>query len=42
MEAVTFEVLMDGEGLIGDQYFSLLPVSTSQYELIFMPLKTGT
>ena len=36
--AITYEVLFIGNGLIGDKHFSLLPNSSSIYELIFLPL----
>ena len=40
-EGVTFEVLLEGEGLLGEQFVHVGPSSTVTYELIFMPLKTG-
>ena len=38
-KAVTFEVLMKGEGLFGENAFTLLPNQVGVYELIFSPLK---
>lgn len=40
-EPITFEVFYQGEGLLGDQSFSLEPKSVSTYNLIFSPLKAG-
>jgi len=38
-ESVTMEVVIEGEGLIGSPTFTLLPLQTSTYQLIFLPLK---
>ena len=38
-ESVTFEVMMHGEGLFGDNAFTLAPKQTGVYELVFSPLK---
>ena len=34
-ENVTFEVIINGDGLNGDRWFSVLPGTNSTYELIF-------
>ena len=36
---VTFEVILNGEGLFGENAFTLLPKQTGVYELVFSPLK---
>lgn len=33
---------MEGEGLLGDQYFPVLPCSEAIYEMIYMPLQVGS
>eukprot|EP00330_Aristerostoma_sp_ATCC50986_P007041 CAMPEP_0114576998 /NCGR_PEP_ID=MMETSP0125-20121206/1712_1 /TAXON_ID=485358 ORGANISM="Aristerostoma sp., Strain ATCC 50986" /NCGR_SAMPLE_ID=MMETSP0125 /ASSEMBLY_ACC=CAM_ASM_000245 /LENGTH=397 /DNA_ID=CAMNT_0001765977 /DNA_START=1972 /DNA_END=3165 /DNA_ORIENTATION=- len=38
-EVVEFEVIMNGEGIIGEDRFVLLPGQTGVYELVFSPLK---
>ena len=40
-EPITFEVFYQGDGLIGDQTFSLEPKSVQTYNLIYSPLKAG-
>lgn len=40
-EPITFEVFYQGEGLLGDQAFSLEPKTVSTYNLIFSPLTAG-
>lgn len=40
-EPITFEVFYQGEGLLGDQAFSLEPKTVSTYNLIFSPLQAG-
>lgn len=37
-EQATFEVKLDGENLYGAKYFSVLPATSSIYELIYLPL----
>lgn len=34
-ENITFEVVLNGEGLAGEPWFSVLPGTSSKYELIF-------
>ena len=38
-ELVVFEVIIEGEGLIGEQSFKLEPLQTATYELLFSPLR---
>lgn len=38
-ERVTFEVIMQGEGLLGETAFTILPKQTATYELVYSPLK---
>ncbi|EGR31281.1 hypothetical protein IMG5_114390, partial [Ichthyophthirius multifiliis] len=38
-EIANFEVLMEGDGLQGELYFSIKPNQKYKYELFFMPLK---
>lgn len=40
-EPITFEVFINGEGLLGDTSFIVDPKKTGIYELIYSPLKTG-
>merc|ERR1712151_1270713 len=40
-ERVDFEVVYNGEGLIGDTHFWLEPEETGVYELIYSPLVAG-
>lgn len=40
-ETATFEVFIEGEGLIGVPYLSIPPKSSAEYELFFLPLKLG-
>lgn len=40
-ENITYEVLVEGESLVGDVWFSVLPGTTSTYQLIFQPLQEG-
>ena len=39
-ESVSFEVVVEGEGLEGPATFSLLPQQTSTYQLVFLPLRS--
>lgn len=39
-ESITFEVAVEGEGLVGPATFSLLPSQTATYELLFLPLRS--
>ena len=38
-KSVTFEVIQRGEGLFGENAFTLLPKQTGVYELVFSPLR---
>ncbi|EAR97253.2 flagellar associated protein (macronuclear) [Tetrahymena thermophila SB210] len=40
-DVVTFEVVFEGEGLLGDQFFNVYPKQMYKYELFYMPLKPG-
>jgi hypothetical protein len=40
-EQATFEVLLIGDNLIGEKYFSVLPGTSSTYEVIYLPLLPG-
>lgn len=37
----TFEVLLVGDNLFGEKYFSVLPGTNSTYEVIYLPLLPG-
>lgn len=41
-EQATFEVFIDGENLIGEKFFTVLPGMNSTYELIYLPLLPGS
>ena len=38
-DSATFEVIISGEGLLGETAFTILPGLTGTYELVFSPLK---
>ena len=38
-ERVVFEVILNGEGLLGETAFTILPKQTATYELVYSPLK---
>ena len=38
-ERVIFEVVLNGEGLLGETAFTILPKQTATYELVYSPLK---
>ena len=38
-EKVIFEVVLNGEGLLGETAFTILPKQTTTYELVYSPLK---
>jgi len=38
-EKVVFEVILNGEGLLGETAFTILPKQTATYELVYSPLK---
>ena len=40
-DPVVFDIILNGEGLVGDQSFSLKPLQTATYELIYSPLLPG-
>jgi len=40
-QEITFDVLMEGEGLLGAPQITLRPKETTDYELIYSPLLTG-
>jgi hypothetical protein len=40
-DQATFEVLINGDNLIGEKYFTVLPGTSSTYELIYLPLLPG-
>ena len=40
-EKVIFEVILHGDGLLGENAFVILPKQTATYELVFSPLKVG-
>lgn len=40
-EPVTFEVIINGDGLVGESSFFIQPESSSTYELLFSPLFVG-
>jgi hypothetical protein len=41
-ETINYETYLEGEGLIGDQYFQLEPLKSGNYEVLFSPSRVGT
>jgi len=40
-ETALYEISIEGDGLIGDQFFQLEPGQTGNYEIIFSPCRVG-
>jgi len=40
-ETAVYEVSIEGEGLLGDQFFQLEPLQTQNYEILYSPCRVG-